>query len=81
MAELRRAMLEEVRGLPEASNAIASAIDELRRSLPPECRDVLGRDEDETAAISARLAERGCERCSPAWPPRRTRARRSDACA
>ena len=61
IAELRRAMLEEVRALPEAASAIASAIDELRRSLPPECRDVLGRDEGATAAIAAALADRGCE--------------------
>ncbi len=61
IAEFRRTMLEEVRGLPEASIAIASAVDELRRSLPPECRDVLGRDEEATAAITAALAEKGCE--------------------
>lgn len=61
LGELRRSMLDEVRGMPEATQAIAALIDELRRSLPPECRDVLGRDEGASGSIAATLLERGCD--------------------
>lgn len=61
LAELRRMMAEDAAAGSATREAVAAALDELRRGLPPECRDVLGRDAEATAALVAGLAAAGRE--------------------
>ena len=61
LAELRRLLQEEVAGSPELQAQAAEIADELRTQLPPECRHVLGRTEEEFRALVESLVSEGSE--------------------
>jgi DNA repair protein SbcD/Mre11 len=57
--ELRRLIEEEVTGSEGYKAEIARIADELRGQLPPECRALLGADEEESRAVLAILVKEG----------------------
>lgn len=61
LAELRRLLQEEVAGSPELQAQAAEIADELRTQLPPECRGIFGRTEDEFRALVESLVAEGSE--------------------
>ena len=61
IAELRRLIDARVRNSDVFRAEVTGIAEELRAQLPPECRAVLGLDEEEAAGVLAAIVEEGTE--------------------
>jgi DNA repair protein SbcD/Mre11 len=61
LSELRALLARQIAGSPELQQQAAAIADELRSQLPPECRHILGRSEDEAQAILRALVAEGSQ--------------------
>src|SRR5690606_29087505 len=61
LAELDRLIAEDVLGDEAYARRLEEIADELRGQLPPECRDLFGRDGEASRAVLAELAREGAQ--------------------
>ncbi len=61
LGELSRLMAQEILPSDAFKGEMARIADELRKQLPPECRDILGADADASGALLDALAREGTE--------------------